>query len=379
MKPARTCSAIAGVAMLLLTGFASAQGDALALPRIAGLDTAQITVSGVSAGAAMAVQLGVAYSSRVAGVGAIAGPPYLCAEGSLRKALFECLIVVRATMDRWTSFAPAGAGCAPPAGKPLAVQAMIDGAAALAGRAAIDPLTGLARQKVWEFRGRCDEIVGSNASTAQAAFYRHFGARFQALSQDGVSHTMPTDKPGLGACDGEDKDYVSSCGLDAVGEMLRHILAGTPARSAPASGTWQRFDQAHHIDGDQAASQRLKDIGMAPEGQLFVPELCRSKPCSLHVALHGCVQGIDDAMFDNYVRQSGYAEWASSIGLVVLFPRLTAIMPFQRGLDPLANPAGCWDWWGYTNGESADPLRYASRDAPQMRAIMKMVDALGGK
>jgi len=50
-----------------------------------------VTVSGVSSGAYMAVQLHVAHSARVAGVGAIAGGPYYCAQGSLFTALYNCM------------------------------------------------------------------------------------------------------------------------------------------------------------------------------------------------------------------------------------------------------------------------------------------------
>ena len=35
------------------------------------------------------------------------------------------------------------------------------------------------------------------------------------------------------------------------------------------------------------------------------------------------------------------------------------------------NPRGCWDWWGYTTG------RYATKEGPQIRAVMAMVERLG--
>jgi poly(3-hydroxybutyrate) depolymerase len=38
----------------------------------------QCTVSGVSSGAAMAIQFHVAHSSLVSGAGIVAGPPYWC-------------------------------------------------------------------------------------------------------------------------------------------------------------------------------------------------------------------------------------------------------------------------------------------------------------
>ena len=232
---------------------------------------------------------------------------------------------------------------------------------------------------MWEFRGRCDALVGGNASLAQAAFYRHFGADLQARTLADTGHTLPTDKPNQGACKVADSDYVSSCNFDAVGEMLRHLIPAAPASRVPAKGEWLRFDQSRYVDGTQSADRRLKSVSMAQEGRVYVPAICATQACRLHVALHGCQQGIDDAVFDNYVREAGYAEWASSIGLVVLFPRVTALKAFDRSFDAVGNPQGCWDWWGYTNSGFGDSLRYATRNAPQMQAIMRMVGALGGQ
>ena len=45
-------------------------------------DIAQTSISGISSGAFMAVQFGVAWSSVIVGVGAIAGGPFDCSEGS---------------------------------------------------------------------------------------------------------------------------------------------------------------------------------------------------------------------------------------------------------------------------------------------------------
>lgn len=379
MKRATICRLLACAVMVLLGFAADAVGELPALPRIARLDNTRITVSGLSSGAAMALQIGVAYSSRVSGVGIIAGPPYLCAGGSLLKAYNTCLLLGRAQVDKWIGAASSGAGCEPREGKPLDVQTMIDDTVSLASRGAIDPLAGVAGQKVWEFRGRCDTVVGSNAAAAQAAFYRHFGADFQSRTRADTGHTLPTDKPDQGACAVADEDYVSSCNFDAVGEMLRHIITGVPAGRSPPNGEWLRFDQSHYIDGAESVANRLNAISMARDGRMFVPAICATGPCRLHVALHGCRQGVDDAVFDNFVRQSGYAEWAGSIGLVVLFPRVTALKAFDRSFDAVGNPQGCWDWWGYTNSGFGDSLRYATRDAPQMRAIMKMVGALAGQ
>jgi len=55
----------------------------------ASVSRTNITVSGVSSGAAMATQLHIAFSNDISGVGVLAGPPYDCAGSLLTTA--ECL------------------------------------------------------------------------------------------------------------------------------------------------------------------------------------------------------------------------------------------------------------------------------------------------
>mgnify|MGYP006208388015 CR=1 FL=1 len=67
------------------------------LPALAGplpalrADTKAVTASGLSSGGYLAVQLHVAHSRQVKGVGVIAGGPYYCAQGSLWTALYNCM------------------------------------------------------------------------------------------------------------------------------------------------------------------------------------------------------------------------------------------------------------------------------------------------
>jgi poly(3-hydroxybutyrate) depolymerase len=49
-----------------------------------------VTVSGISSGGFMAVQLHVAHSSTVKGAGVLAGGPYYCAQGNLWAAFYRC-------------------------------------------------------------------------------------------------------------------------------------------------------------------------------------------------------------------------------------------------------------------------------------------------
>lgn len=47
-------------------------------------------------------------------------------------------------------------------------------------------------------------------------------------------------------------------------------------------------------------------------------------------------------------------------------------MLFPQTTTNLNNPEGCFDWWGYTNGD------YANKKGVQMAAIRGMIAALAG-
>src|SRR5205814_4993003 len=80
-------AAVKGLVALLIV---SAQAAAEPLPALHAAREG-VTASGVSSGGYMAVQLHVAHSTSVAGVGVIAGGPYYCAQGSLFTALYNCM------------------------------------------------------------------------------------------------------------------------------------------------------------------------------------------------------------------------------------------------------------------------------------------------
>ena len=66
---------------------------------------------------------------------------------------------------------------------------------------------------------------------------------------------------------------------------------------------------------------------------------------------------------DAYVTMTGYLEVGELNNIVMLFPQT-----IRSGLD---NPNGCWDWWGYTDGNYRMP-RLSLRpqvDTPEPAAI----------
>ena len=124
----------------------------LAAPPLASykVDIHQTSVSGVSSGGAMAVQMHVAHSSIMRGVGVIAGVAYDCTNSAL--------LSVEARFARAPDCMNGSFAAAFSIGRTTV-------AAGVAG-AIDDPATNLPRQKVWLFSGYNDGLVRRGAMNA---------------------------------------------------------------------------------------------------------------------------------------------------------------------------------------------------------------------
>jgi poly(3-hydroxybutyrate) depolymerase len=305
---------------------------AVAADRLSGFgaDVSTFTVSGLSSGGYMAVQMQVAHSSRVHGVGALASGPYYCARGSLWTAWSECMTgtptVSRSDPDRY------------------------------AREQRIDPVANIAKARVWLFSGTQDRTVVPSVVDALTRQYTLLGAQPVTVKDKAAGHAMVTENAG-NACPVTEPPFINDCDYDAAGELLRHLLGRLSPPSTAAGGRLIAFDQ-RELGATSA-------ISMAVDGFVYLPRACETERCRVHVAFHGCRQGVD-AVDEQFVRNAGYNRWADTNRLIVLYPQAVARYwwwPF--------NPRGCWDWWGYT-GQA-----YATKDAPQMRAVMAMVERLG--
>ena len=118
---------------------------AVDLPKL-NIDKTQTTVSGLSSGGFMAVQLHVAYSATFAkGAGIVAGGPFHCAEGSIVNATGRCM--------------------ASPAGIPTST--LINTTSNWASQGFIDPVSNLQTSKVYLFSGSKDTTVVPGVMDAQ--------------------------------------------------------------------------------------------------------------------------------------------------------------------------------------------------------------------
>ena len=318
---------------------AAKHGDRLAaLPIAAG----SVTTSGISAGGYMAVQLHVAHSALVNGVGVVAAGPYYCAENSLRYALGRCM----------------------KGDDPIAVDELVSLTSELALAGRIDPIANLADDRVWIFHGGADPVVAKPVVDALQAYYELLVDPRSVERTDlaAAGHTFPAAAKNLQDCGKTETPFVGSCGIDGARQMLEHLYGPFGAQAAGMKpGTLVHFSQSSYATAADAD-------GLAARGWLYVPAACSGNGaagrCRLHVAFHGCKQGASYVK-DAFVQQAGYLAAADAGRIVVLFPQV------EPSFQPL-NPNGCWDWWGYGSEE------YATQAGPQIAAVKAMVDDLMG-
>jgi hypothetical protein len=328
------------VAAWLASGAARADAP-VALPAL-GADAAQTSVSGLSSGAFMAVQLQVAYSASIVGAGVVAGGPYYCAADNM--------LYTGICMGQVPLFPP----------NP---SIMAGFAKDFAKARKIDPLKNLAQRRVYVFSGLDDTVVRQPAVDATVSFFELVGVKpgnLVYVHTVEAGHALITPSEG-NDCSANKAPYISHCtvggsGYDQAGAVLAHIY-GTLNPAAPkAEGQLLAFNQRAFAPASSA---------MADTAYVYVPPGCAASGtgCKVHVAIHGCVQSVE-SVGDKFITEAGYNAWADTNKLLVLYPQVnkSAASPY--------NPSGCWDWWGYTGNN------YAQRSSVQMKAIMAMVKRL---
>jgi poly(3-hydroxybutyrate) depolymerase len=301
------------------------------------IDLAGTSVSGLSSGAYMAGQFHVAYSGTLTGAGIVAGGPYDCAEGQLAVALNRCMKTA--------------------IGAPDAAR-LVSRAERRAAKGEIDPLTGLADDRVYLFAGTQDRTVLPAVVAQAAAFYRMAGIPEAGIAFENAlpaGHAFVTEDRG-NACGITAAPFINDCDHDGAGALLRHIYGPLNPPSEQLGGELIEFDQGEFLPDPTAH-------GMATAGFAYVPANCAAgAQCRVHVAFHGCRQTYD-LVGDAFLAGAGYDRWADTNSLIVLYP---------QAHETPANPNACWDWWGY------DDPDYATRSGRQMAATRAMLTRLAG-
>ena len=316
------------------------------------------SISGISSGAFMAVQFGVAWSSIIKGVGVVAGGPFYCAQAS--------------AADFFNGFALPVATATGPCmvGPPPDLQPMIAEVEAKATAGEIDPLDNIKRQKIYLFHGYNDAVVAKSVTDATAEFYRRYlgdaspGNLYYQGSR-GAGHSFVVNEQGergLNTCPANRSPFIDQCGYDQAGIILQHIYGALrPGTIGPLGGMIRSFDQNRYT-GDHIANA----LSMGDEGYVFVPSACeQGAACRVHVVLHGCEQDVG-TIGRLFVEQTGYNAWADANRIIVLYPqtKVSAFLPI--------NPNACWDWWSYIEHDDG----YVTKSGLQIAAIKAMLNAL---
>lgn len=341
----------AALLVLAVCAAGCSEQHAPALPALQA-NRAETSVSGISSGAYMAGQFEMAHAKDVIGAAIIAGGPYGCSE-----SLYADVIPGPGTA--LLNLTKAINGCMLNALQAFGVpnpQQLADRAKRLAENSRIDPIADVVTDRIYLFTGQNDTTVVPAIVDAARKFYEDVGvppANIVYVSDISAGHAFVTDDRGP-ACGYTGKPYIVDCDYDQAGALLKQIY-GTlnPPAEAP-TGRLMTFDQ-------DAFTQGMSNHGLSDLGLIYVPKACEEPAgCRVHIAFHGCGQN-RTFVGDAFARDSGFARWADTNKLIVLFPQ-TAATP--------VNPQGCWDWWGYTGAD------YLTRKAPQIEAVYRMLERL---
>lgn len=374
---------LAGLSFFSLAAGAQAQIAELRKNNIAlSINRADVSVSGISSGAAMAFQLHVAHSKDLVGAGLVAGPPFRCAD--LMQGQTPPVTSDITATNMCTAYYKKIPALEVPgvAGRPIELSRLSYLAKDAFDRRAVDPQSGLCGDRVYLIAGGDDQTVPANVTNATKGLYetllgscadKSAGQQIVSKVVPGMPHTMPTTaSPNQTGCVAG-SPYIANCGMDGAADMMAylHHRENTPQANRPADpNNLIRFDQ-HAVIGPGNPTWRMHKYGY-----VYVPEACKNgTSCALHIALHGCHQNQDQINQESYdpkhtylfAADAGYNDYAERNNIVVLYPQAQN----TEGVSGISgNPSGCWDWWGY-NGAG-----YWRKDAPQIRIIWKFVEAL---
>lgn len=340
------------------------------------VDLKQSSVSGLSSGAFMTVQLHLAYSSTFVGAGIIAGGPFRCAESfraaapvagdaTVLNSLFICMnpLIPQTAPD------------------PLRLA---DNARKTSADGLIDAVDHLKDDRIYIFTGSKDTVVNSSVVDTTRRFYEALGVKPENIQYENTvpaGHSIITTNPEDNELGTNFPPYINHGDFMQSQRILEHIYGPMKPPAERTTGRIVRFDQTEFFGGEKRAS-------MSEYGYAYIPKAVEEGAAArVHIALHGCKQGYkyinyvngkpdreNSAPYGNrYFTTTGYNEMADSNNLIILYPQAEG-----RDDGHTQNPDGCWDWWGYTS-KDGQHLDYYSKNAIQIRAIHNMLQRLGGQ
>jgi hypothetical protein len=339
------------------------------------IENGRHSVSGLSSGAFMTVQLQLAHSASFVGAGVIAGGPYRCVE-TFREAATAAADAYILNAE-YICMAPLIPSAGPDA------RRLADLARKTAAQGVIDPVDNLKSQRLYIFTGTKDSVVNPAVVRATRAFYQALGVpddQIRFVDDLPAGHCIYTSNPDDPPLEANRPPYINYGRAMQSHDILHHIYGDLKEPAKWLEGDLLRFDQTEFLGDD------FRRGSMSRTGFVYVPaSVKRGEPAQgVHIVLHGCKQGYgyvdyvngrpaieDRAQYGGrYITGAGYNEIAETNGLVVLYPQATSI-----DWGEVQNPDGCWDWWGYTASGDPEP-DYYSKDAVQIRVVHAMLDRL---
>jgi hypothetical protein len=375
------------------------------------IDADQVSVSGVSSGAYMAVQLHVAYSDLFMGVGSIAGGPYYCSEdrspSQIQDIKFTCMMGL---------------------GVDLTAHTYIEKAKEFAKAGKISNLDNLKDDRIYLFNAQADQVINPTLGFISRLFYNDFvddpSSQIEAwafIPKFGpfypVAHGMPTSNKIFSAYQGfsnwftpcspsntqeyswfpnqflrGNDPWMYNCdsffmgSYDLAADVLAHIYGELKNSQKSDLNRLYAFKQIDYIDDPAITNdEQLNQHGLATDGYVYVPQNCQdgTKSCRLHVALHGCQMfpkwtfvgkagtpfSGETITFGGLYRENVYNDIAEANDIVVLYPQAHNIGEEEADV----NPYGCWEFWPFFDDNIAD---YSNREGPEMKFIANIVTTL---
>ena len=229
------------------------------------VDVSQSSVSGLSSGAFMAVQL----------------PRRVLVD---HEGAQQCSRAVRSRARRAPSLLQRRNACMRSHAPSAAPFVSLTNQYFAAG--SIDDPKNLSSQKVFLFGGASDYTVNPVVMDSLQSYYASFISQSNIKYESrhaNTGHTMPTVSYG-GTCGTTADPWIGNCGYDGAGIALQQIYGTLNSAATSLSGEYVTLDQSQFLSNPQSHS-------VAATGYAYVPAACKSgDQCKVHVAFHGCEQ-----------------------------------------------------------------------------------------
>ncbi len=314
----------------------------------------QASVVGVSSGGYMATQLAVAWPERFSGLGVLAAGPWSCAQGSLSLALNQCMMTRRgapsldeleARRQRYIELEQVGS------------------------------TEALSQLRAYLWHGEEDEVVEPQLGDLLAEQWQQWLAspdQLRVARSENAGHGWPIRLPSeaapgpqeWGDCRQGGGSFLLSCDDNIAGEMLDWLYPERAVSDAGESSREPEDEQGGELVAFDQSEFAVK--GLADTGYVFIPEGCDAGECPVTLALHGCQMNAE-AIGDTFIRYTGLNAWAAAHQQIVLYPQAESSM---------ANPQGCWDWWGFAESTWQLSPQHDTRSGTQIGALLAMLDHL---